>query len=182
MIELCCEYLSVLCIWLYEWIQTVSPLYNCPNMKETLAQDTIDNTCECNDSTLLMKLYYFRFLWFPRYDFCFNCYFWCFSILEIKFYKWKYLSSMSYELTNSIMKICHSIIHLLFVSWLYDWLIWKVTFCNSHLVENSSLILRWSRKLVYRTKLVKVLMKVTTYPYFKTFLGDHNSFSSFLKL
>ena len=104
------------------------------------------------------------------------------QFLMIKIYKWKYSSSMSYELTNSIMKICHSIIHLLFVSWLYDWLIWKVTFCNSQLVENSSLILRWSRKLVYKTKLVKVLMKVTTYPYLKKFFGDHNSFSSFLKL
>ena len=163
---------------LYTWYKKGKRCYR----KYSKLSDTIDNTCECNDTTLLMKLYYFRFLWFPRYVFCFNFYFWCFSILEIKFYKWKCISSMSYELTNSIMKICHSIIHLLFVSWLHDWLIWKIPFSNSRLVENSSLILRWSRKLVYRTKFVKILMKVTTYPYLKNFLGDHNSFLSFFKL
>ena len=98
-------------------------------------------------------------------------YVWWFIILEIKFYKWKYITSMSYELTISIIKIWHSISDLRFLIWPYDCLIWKLTFCKSYLVEISSLILRWSRKLVYRTKFVKILMKVTTYIDLKKLFG-----------
>ena len=55
MIELCCQYLSVRCIWLCSYhvtyaFQRESTLYNCLNVKEVLARNRDDNwsLSDCN--------------------------------------------------------------------------------------------------------------------------------------
>ena len=70
MIELCCEYLSVRCIWLYGLImsrtpfQSESTLYSCLNVKELLARSRreIWRLCDCNWTRTRNHLVYKRTL------------------------------------------------------------------------------------------------------------------------